>query len=73
MTQGLWEFVSPTEALLLEVQALFARLDRAVFIRSLDALHLVTAKAEGFQRIYSNDRHLLRATASLGLEGIDPT
>ena len=73
VTQGIWEFVAPTEALLLEVQAMFTGLNRGVFIRSLDALHLVTAKAEGFQRIYSNDRHLLRAAASVGLEGIDPT
>jgi predicted nucleic acid-binding protein len=44
-----------------------------VFVRSLDALHLVTAQAEGFARIYSNDRHLLAAAKSFGLEGIDPT
>jgi hypothetical protein len=34
---------------------------------------LVTARAEHFDRIYSNDKHLLRACASLGLKGIDPT
>jgi predicted nucleic acid-binding protein len=42
-------------------------------VRSLDALHLVTARAEGFERIYSNDRHLLAAAGSFGLEGIVPT
>lgn len=59
--------------MLQEVQALFASLDRSVFLRSLDALHLVTAKAERFGRVYSNDRHLLQACRKLGLEGIDPT
>jgi predicted nucleic acid-binding protein len=44
-----------------------------VFLRSLDALHLVTAKAERFDRVYSNDRHLLAACGGVGVEGIDPT
>jgi predicted nucleic acid-binding protein len=70
---GLWKLVGPTEALLEQVHALFLRLDKSVFLRSLDALHLVTAKAEHFDRIYSNDRHLLNASASVALKGIDPT
>ena len=73
LEQGLWKLVGPTEMLLQQVQALFLRLDRSVFLRSLDAVHLVTAKAEHFERIYSNDRHLLRACAGVALEGIDPT
>ena len=42
----LWRLIPPTEVLLEQVRALFARLDRSVFLRSLDALHLVTAKAD---------------------------
>ena len=72
LAQGLWKLVEPTEALLHEVQVLYSRLDKSVFLRSLDALHLVTARAEHFDRIYSNDRHLLHACAPLGLEGINP-
>lgn len=71
--EGLWKLAGPTEALLRDVQATFARLDRSVFVRSLDAVHLVTARAEGFERIYSNDRHLLAAATSFGLKGVDPT
>lgn len=71
--QGLWTRVGPSEALLEEVQALFTRLDSSVCVRSLDALHLVTAKSEGFARLYSNDRHVLGACASVGLVGVDPT
>jgi predicted nucleic acid-binding protein len=71
--EELWTFVGPTEALLRDVQHLFLRLDKSVYLRSLDALHLVTARAEHFERIYSNDRHLLAASASAGLEGVDPT
>ena len=73
VAKGLWKLVGPTDALLQEVQALFVALDRSVFLRSLDALHIVTAKEEGFDRVYSNDRHLLAACPSVGLKGIDPT
>lgn len=73
LDEGLWRLAGPTEALLRDVQAAFARLNRPVFVRSLDALHMVTARAEGFERIYSNDRHLLAAARSFGLEGVDPT
>jgi predicted nucleic acid-binding protein len=72
LTDGLWRLIGPTEMLLERVRVLFARLDGAVFLRSLDALHLVTAREERFERIYSNDRHLLAACASVGLEGVNP-
>src|SRR5437016_2437012 len=68
---GLWSLVSPTEALLEEVRTLFSRLDESVFLRSLDALHLVTAAAERFDIIYSNDRHLLAACGAVGLQGVN--
>lgn len=73
LDQGLWRLVPPTEALIEQVRVLFLRLEASVFLRSLDALHLVTARAERLGRIYSNDRHLLNACASVGLEGLDPT
>ena len=70
--EGLWKLADPTAALLREVQAAFSRLNRGVFVRSLDAIHLVTARAEGFERIYSNDRYLLDAAKSFALEGVNP-
>lgn len=70
--EGLWRLADPTAGLLREVQAAFTRLNRAVFVRSLDAIHLVTAREEGFERIYSNDRHLLAAARAFGLEGVNP-
>jgi predicted nucleic acid-binding protein len=70
---GLWRLAGPTEAVLREAQAAFSRLDKSVFVRSLDALHLVTARSEKFDRIYSNDRHVLAAAKSFGLHGVDPT
>jgi hypothetical protein len=70
---GLWRLAGPTEAVLREAQAAFSRLDKSVVVRSLDALHLVTARSEKFDRIYSSDRHVLAAAKSFGLLGVDPT
>jgi predicted nucleic acid-binding protein len=72
LEDGLWYLAGPSEELFRQVHAYFATLDEAVFVRSLDALHLVTARAEGFARVYSNDRHLLGACTHAGLEGINP-
>jgi predicted nucleic acid-binding protein len=72
VTRGLWTLIEPTPALLQQVRALFARLDRSVFLRSLDAVHLMTAKAEHFDRLYSNDMHLLAACQSVHLKGVNP-
>jgi predicted nucleic acid-binding protein len=72
LESGLWCLAGPSEDLFRQVHGFFAALDEAAFVRSLDALHLVTARSEGFARIYSNDRHLLGACVHASLEGIDP-
>jgi hypothetical protein len=72
VTRGLWTLIEPTSALFQQVRALFTRLDRTVFLRSLDAVHLLTAKAEHFDRLYSSDTHLLAACPSVHLKGINP-
>jgi predicted nucleic acid-binding protein len=73
LDSDLWHLAGPPEALLRDVHDAFSRLQASVFLRALDALHLVTARAEGFTRIYSNDRHLLDAARHFGLVGVDPT
>jgi predicted nucleic acid-binding protein/antitoxin (DNA-binding transcriptional repressor) of toxin-antitoxin stability system len=70
---GLWTLVPVSEALLESVQAFFASLDKGVFLRSLDALHLMTAKAEGFEEIHTNDRHVLAGCAAAGIRATDST
>src|SRR4051794_16718023 len=40
---GLWLLRPLTESLLDEVRTLFSTLDRSVYLRALDALHIVTA------------------------------
>ncbi len=42
-----------------------------VFIRAADALHLACASVNGFQDIYSHDKHLLLASPLFGLRGGD--
>lgn len=44
-------------------------LARQTSLRAADALHLVTARDNGFKRIFSNDRHLLAAAAQYGIQG----
>jgi predicted nucleic acid-binding protein len=70
--QGLWRLIGPADDLLEQVHELFQNLDKTVYLRAMDALHLITAKAAKFDDIYSNDRHLLAACTPVGLRGINP-
>ena len=74
-SQRLWTWLSLTEFIMASVVDSFRTLPDRVFVRTADAVHLVTAKTNGFNDIYSNDTHLLAAAPHFGLEGkntIDP-
>jgi len=71
-SNGLWTLVPVTEAVLDAVVAFYRQANTSVFLRSLDALHIATARLEKFDRIYSNDRHLLNGCVAAGLQGINP-
>lgn len=45
------------------------RLSPDIWLRAADALHLVSASENGFETIFSNDRHLLEAAPAFGLRG----
>jgi len=74
-SQHLWNWLSLGESIIVSVADSFRMLPQSVFLRTADAVHLVTAKTAGFGDIYSNDSHLLAAAPHFGLEGkniIDP-
>jgi predicted nucleic acid-binding protein len=68
-SQRLWNWLSLTESIIASVGESFRILPPSLFLRTADAVHLVTAKSTGFSDIYSNDIHLLTAAPHFGLEG----
>jgi uncharacterized protein len=65
---GLWSWLPATDELVTSAQEETRRLPAEVFVRSLDALHLTCARWHGYERIYSNDKNMLRAAAHFGLQ-----
>ncbi|MGH7180113.1 MAG: type II toxin-antitoxin system VapC family toxin [Tepidisphaeraceae bacterium] len=72
VARNLWTLIPLSEAILESVQTRYSHLDAKVFLRALDAIHLVTAKSEGFAQVYTNDRQVLGGCAALGLRGVNP-
>ena len=58
-----------TERLLRRVEATARALPPACYLRTFDALHLVTAADSGFVEVWTNDRHMLAAALHFGLAG----
>jgi predicted nucleic acid-binding protein len=74
-SQRLWNWLPLTESIMASVTSSFRTLPEHIFLRTADAVHLVTAKTNACREIYSNDIHLLAAALHFGLEGkniIDP-
>jgi predicted nucleic acid-binding protein len=61
--------VAVTERLLRRVEERVRGLPPSCCIRSIDALHLVTAADSGFSEIWTNDRHMLAAASHFGIAG----
>ncbi len=59
--QGLWNWFPLTEGLIAEAAAAFRRLPAAVPLRTIDAIHLITAQRQGIKLLYSSDRRMLDA------------
>lgn len=66
---GTWTLVPLSEHLLWETHEALLRLPAGIFLRSGDAIHLVSARMAGFAEIWSNDRHLLEAASHFRLTG----
>lgn len=66
---GLWNLIPINDALLRRTSALIIRAPRELFIRTADAVHLVTAHDIGEGEVWTNDRHMLAAAPYFGLTG----
>jgi hypothetical protein len=66
---GLWKLIPVTEASLRRTSALMISAPPDLFIRTADAVHLVTAFEAGEHEVWTNDRHMLAAAAFFGLTG----
>jgi uncharacterized protein len=69
--RNLWNWIPVSPELMRTTCDRFETLATHVPLRSADALHLACAAANGFQTVYSHDRHLLAAASHFGLEGRD--
>lgn len=66
---GIWEWLELPLDIWTGLEGRFKNLSPDVFLRGADAVHLETARHNGFQEVFTNDRHMLAACASFGLEG----
>jgi hypothetical protein len=68
---GVWQWFSVTSELLEQARKAVLDLPSTVFVRSGDALHLACAEEQGFQQVYTNDRHMLKAARHFHLTGVN--
>jgi predicted nucleic acid-binding protein len=69
VTTGVVTAVPITDRLLRKVETATRALPQSCYLRTFDALHLVTAVDSGFLEIWTNDRHMLAAAPHFGLTG----
>ncbi|MFM8808119.1 MAG: type II toxin-antitoxin system VapC family toxin [Chthoniobacterales bacterium] len=67
--QGMWTWLPFTSPVLAKAQERYEDLSAKVFLRAADAMHLSCAAENGFDEIFTNDRHMLAACAAFGLAG----
>ena len=66
-----WQWIPLSATTMSAVVETFAGLSGNVFLRTGDAVHLVSAREFGCAAVYSNDRHLLAAAPHAGMTGLD--
>ena len=67
--EGLWKLIPVHEALLRRTSALIVSAPPDLFLRTADAVHLVTAHEIGERDVWTNDRHMLASASYFGLTG----
>ena len=72
----LWQWIPLSATTMNAIVDTFTGLSRRVFLRTGDAVHLLSARELGCAAVYSSDRHLLAAAPHVGMTGrdvIEPT
>ena len=67
LNSGVITTVPVTDKLLRRIEATTRALPLTCYLRTFDALHLVTAADSGFSEVWTNDRHMLAAAPHFGL------
>jgi len=66
---GVWTLLPVTEGLLRRMSAIIRLAPATIYLRTGDAIHLITASEAGEREIWSSDRHLFAAAHHFGLIG----
>ena len=69
LSRGIVTPIAVTERLLRQVELITRTLPAMCYVRTVHALHLVTAVDAGFAEIWTNDRHMLAAAPYFNLIG----
>ena len=67
----LWEWLPLSVPVMAAIVGTYSNLSRRVFLRTGDAVHLLSAREFGCTAVCSNDRHLLAAAPHVGVAGRD--
>jgi predicted nucleic acid-binding protein len=68
---GVWHWFGVTSALIEKARDTIRQVPGQVFVRAGDALHLACAQEQGFEDVYTNDRHMLRAAKYFRVTGVN--
>jgi hypothetical protein len=68
---GVWQWFGVTSELLEKARKAVLDIPSTVFVRSGDALHLACAEEQGFDEVYTNDRHMLEAARYFRVTGVN--
>jgi len=68
---GVWRWFGVASELVERARKVVLGIPSPVFLRTGDALHLACAEEQGFQEVYTNDRHMLKAARHFHLTGVN--
>jgi predicted nucleic acid-binding protein len=67
-SSGLWIWLPLSESLANATRRTISELSSSIFLRAADALHLACAASNGIATVHTNDRHMIAAAPSFGVQ-----